>query len=72
MSPTNDTNITMSGSGTAADPYVYNFHTDARLSAHSYGMHCMFLLIVMIALGSAAAGGFLLGFYFGKRRNKPN
>jgi ABC-type multidrug transport system permease subunit len=56
--------MTVSGSGTASDPYTYNFHTNAQ----SYGMPWMFYIMVIIVLGLAATGGFLLGFYFGKRR----
>jgi hypothetical protein len=66
MSGTNDTNMTVSGSGTASDPYTYNFHETAQ----SYGAPWMFFIVAIIVLGLAASIGFLLGFYFGNRRKK--
>ncbi len=60
----NDTNTNVQGSGTASDPYTYNFHETAQ----SYGAPWMFYVVAIIVLGFAVAFGFLLGFYFGKRR----
>ena len=60
----NDTNTIVQGSGTASDPYTYNFHDTAQ----SYGAPWMFYVVAIIALCSAVAFGFLLGFFLGKRR----
>jgi hypothetical protein len=63
-----DTNAVVTGSGTAGDPYTYNFH----VTAQSYrGPHWLFY-VALILIGLAAVAGFLLGFYFGKRRKKAN
>jgi hypothetical protein len=64
----NDTNVIVTGSGTASDPLTYNFHVNAQ----SYGTPWMFYIVVIIMLGLAAAAGFPLGFYFGRCRGKSN
>jgi len=58
-----DTNIAVTGSGTASDPYIYNFH----ITAQSH-----WLLWMICVIGLSAIAGFLIGFYFGKRRKKSN
>jgi len=69
MNSANDTNMTVSGSGTASDPKIFHFHaTDNQ----SYETPWMFYAVVIAVLGLATAVGFLLGFCFGKRRTKPN
>jgi hypothetical protein len=59
----NDTNTLVHGSGSASDPTTFEFHE----SAQSYGSHVMVCAVVVVVF-LAAAAGFLLGFYFGKRR----
>jgi hypothetical protein len=64
----NVTNGIVTGTGTASDPYIYNFHTTSETVMIP---HFMIYTILMVA-ALAAAGGFMLGFYFGKRRVKSN
>jgi hypothetical protein len=64
----NDTNIIVTGNGTAGDPYTYNIHTTGQSIVMTHGM----LAIIIILVGLAAVGGFLLGFNFGVRRKKLN
>jgi ABC-type multidrug transport system permease subunit len=71
MNGTNNTNVVVTGSGTASDPITYNFHTNAQSYGHD-GTSWMFYIVVIIVLGFPAAVGFLLGFYFGKSRKKSN
>lgn len=66
MNETNTNNF-VSGSGTASNPYVYNFHATAQ----SYGASWMFCALV-IAVGMVGLVGFLIGFYFGRRRRKSS
>jgi hypothetical protein len=61
-----NTNIIISGSGTASDPYIYNFHPHSETVVLPHFM----LYAVLIAALLAAGGGFVPGFYFGKRRRK--
>jgi ABC-type multidrug transport system permease subunit len=68
MNGTNDTNVTISGNGTTNDPYTYNFHA----TEESYGAPWMFWIVMIVMLGATLAAGFLIGFYFGKRRKNPN
>jgi len=49
MNGTNDTNMTITGSGTAGDPYVYNFHTSApSVITHHGGIYW---LLIGMAIG---------------------
>jgi hypothetical protein len=70
MNGTNDTNAIVSGSGTAADPYTYNFHTTSETFMMPHFMFYAVLILIVVVL--AATGGFTLGFYFRKRRKKSN
>jgi hypothetical protein len=63
----NETNIITNGSGTASDPYTFNFHTTGQSYGHPSGFHA-----VAIFLGLGVIVGFLLGFYFGKKQKKSN
>jgi hypothetical protein len=69
MNGTNDTNAIVTGSGTASDPRTYDFQVNAQ-SYH--GTPRMLYIVVIIVLGLVAVTGFLLGFYYGKSRKKPN
>jgi len=63
MEEMSDSNVIVSGSGTAKDPYIYSFRTTSQ----SYGTPVMFYAVIIV-IGLVAVAGFLLGFYFGKRR----
>ncbi|HEV7924370.1 MAG TPA: hypothetical protein VGR14_03385 [Verrucomicrobiae bacterium] len=71
MNGTNDTNAIVTGSGTASDPYIFNIHATSETAMIP---HFMFyaVLIVVAFLAFVAAGGFMLGFYFGKRQKKSD
>jgi hypothetical protein len=64
MNGTNDTNMTVSGSGTASDPRTFDFHT----TGNTYVVPGVFYIIFLTIIASVAIAGFMLGFYFGKRR----
>jgi hypothetical protein len=63
----NDTNVVVTGSGTANDPYTYNFHETPQSGGPPWVLYA-----VVIEVGLAAVAGFLLGDYFGNRRKKSN
>jgi hypothetical protein len=63
-----DTNVTVTGSGTASDPYVYNYHATGGSSG---GFWVLSAVIIVASL--TAVAGFRLGYYFGQRKKKnPN
>jgi hypothetical protein len=61
MNSTNDTNMTVSGSGTASDPYVYNFHT---IPGHVVPFNLHDLFMAFFGLGVIV----FLGFHVLKNR----
>jgi len=58
-----DTNHAVSGSGTASDPYTYNFHSTGQSSGAPW-----LLCLLMVVSGLAVVAAFLPGYYFGKKR----
>ena len=66
MKGTNDTNGAISGTGTASDPYTYNFHEDGT----SQGAPWIFWSLVMMVFCGVAIVGFLLGLYFRNKRKR--
>jgi hypothetical protein len=58
------TNSITNGSGTATDPYTHNFHTTSETVMMPHFLFCAVLIVAVLA----AATGFLMGFYIGKRR----